>query len=81
MRDLLVYSGNPVLVRNKKKTQNISQPKVLFSRTSKQLYNVECVLAAEETREVMREREFVKASHLYSTKHSLNIKHLKKLHI
>ena len=36
--DLTVYGGNPVNVRNEKKTQNISQPKILFSRTSKQLY-------------------------------------------
>ena len=50
VRDLSFFSGNPALVRNKKKTQNISQPKVLFSRMSKQLYNVDCVTAEEKRR-------------------------------
>ena len=68
-------------VRNKKKTQNISQSKVLFNRTSKHLYKVKCVLAEEETRESKKNREAGETSHLYSTKHSINIKHLEKLHI
>ena len=38
VRDLPVSSGNPANVKNKKKTQNISQPKILFYRTSEHLY-------------------------------------------
>ena len=36
VRDWLVYGRNPVNVKSRKKTQVISQPKLLFSRTSKQ---------------------------------------------
>ena len=81
VRDLPISSDNPVKIKNKKKTQNISQPKVFILQnvqTSVQENSkVQCVLAEKET----REREAGEASHLYSTKHSLNIKHLKKLHI
>ena len=58
---------------------NISHPKVLFRRTSKQVSS-ECHSETTDTRKAGMNTEAVEASLLYFTKHSLNIKHLEKLY-